>query len=162
MAPPQRKKSTDRPDRTRPLHSLLTWRPVAGASILFDHAGLSRRIDVNRAADATLVMAETIVFGRSAMGEAVHEGRLISRWRVRRGGGRKSGDWLVRELPKQSRTQVPLAQERASARRKQTAFVPPRPGPIGSQRDFVRAVWREALLHAPFPSRRFQTELPGL
>ena len=74
----------------------------------------------------------------------------------------KSGHWLVGELPKQPRTQVPRAQERASARRKQTAFAPPRPGPIGSQRDFVRVVWREALLHAPFPSRRFQTELPGL
>jgi urease accessory protein len=60
------------------------WLPQE--TILFDHARLSRRIDVNLAADATLVMAEAIVFGRSAMGEAVLEGRLIDRWRVRRGG----------------------------------------------------------------------------
>ena len=36
--------------------------------------------------DATLLLAEAIVFGRSAMGEAVSEGRLFDRWRVRRGG----------------------------------------------------------------------------
>jgi len=31
------------------------------------------------------VMAEAIVFGRSAMGEAVHEGHLTDHWRIRRG-----------------------------------------------------------------------------
>jgi urease accessory protein len=60
------------------------WLPQE--TILFDRARLSRRIDVNLAADATLVMAEAVVFGRSAMDEAVHEGRFIDRWRVRRGG----------------------------------------------------------------------------
>jgi urease accessory protein len=60
------------------------WLPQE--TILFDRARLSRRIDVNLEADATLVMAEAVVFGRSAMGEAVHEGRLIDRWRIRRGG----------------------------------------------------------------------------
>jgi len=59
------------------------WLPQE--TILFDRARLSRRIDVNLAEDATLVVAEAVVFGRSAMGEAVHEGRLIDRWRVRRG-----------------------------------------------------------------------------
>jgi urease accessory protein len=53
---------------------------------LFDRARLSRRINVNMAAGATLVMAEAIVFGRSAMGEVVQEGRLIDRWRIRHGG----------------------------------------------------------------------------
>jgi urease accessory protein len=60
------------------------WLPQE--TILFDRACLSRRIDVNMAAGATLVIAEAFVFGRSAMGEAVQEGRLIDRWRVRRGG----------------------------------------------------------------------------
>jgi urease accessory protein len=60
------------------------WLPQE--TILFDRARLSRRIDVNLAADATLVMAEAVVFGRSAMGEVVHEGRLIDRWRIRLGG----------------------------------------------------------------------------
>jgi len=60
------------------------WLPQE--TILFDRARLSRRIDVNLAADATLVMAEAIVFGRSAMGETVHKGSLRDRWRIRRGG----------------------------------------------------------------------------
>ena len=58
------------------------WLPQE--TILFDRARLSRRIDVNLAADATLLLAEAAVFGRTAMGEAVHEGRLLDRWRVRR------------------------------------------------------------------------------
>jgi urease accessory protein len=60
----------------------LTWLPQE--TILFDQARLSRRIDVDLAADATLVMAEALVFGRLAMGEAMEEGALSDRWRVRR------------------------------------------------------------------------------
>src|SRR5262245_42427996 len=60
------------------------WLPQE--TILFDRARLSRRIDVNLAGDASLLLAEAVVFGRSAMGEAVHEGRLVDRWRVRRNG----------------------------------------------------------------------------
>lgn len=59
------------------------WLPQE--TILFDRARLSRCIDVNLVAGATLVMAEAIVFGRSAMGEAVHEGHLTDHWRIRRG-----------------------------------------------------------------------------
>ena len=36
--------------------------------------------------DATLLMAEAVVFGRSAMGEAVEQGAFTDRWRVRRDG----------------------------------------------------------------------------
>lgn len=60
------------------------WLPQE--TILFDRARLCRRIDVNLSTDATLLMAEAIVFGRSAMGEAVEEGGLTDRWRIRRGG----------------------------------------------------------------------------
>src|SRR5262245_56082613 len=60
------------------------WLPQE--TILFDRARLSRRIDVNLAGDASLLMAEAVVFGRSAMGETVRDGRLLDRWRVRRGG----------------------------------------------------------------------------
>jgi urease accessory protein len=63
--------------------SRCVWLPQE--TILFDRARLSRRIDVNLAEDASLIMAEAVVFGRSAMGEAVGVGRLIDRWRVRRG-----------------------------------------------------------------------------
>ena len=58
------------------------WLPQE--TILFNRARLSRRVDINLADDASLVMAEAIVFGRAAMGEAVSEGRLFDRWRVRR------------------------------------------------------------------------------
>ena len=38
------------------------------------------------AADASLLMVETLVFGRLAMGETVTTGSLHDRWRVRRAG----------------------------------------------------------------------------
>ena len=62
----------------------LSWLPQE--TILFDRARLKRRIEVELAADATLVMAEAVVFGRSAMGEAVEQGAFTDRWRVRRDG----------------------------------------------------------------------------
>lgn len=62
----------------------LAWLPQE--TILFDRARLSRSIEVDLAPDARLFLAEAIVFGRSGMGEAVNEGALFDRWRVRRGG----------------------------------------------------------------------------
>jgi urease accessory protein len=62
----------------------LSWLPQE--TILFDRARLKRSIEVDLAADATLLMAEAVVFGRSAMGEAVTEGGFRDRWRVRRDG----------------------------------------------------------------------------
>jgi urease accessory protein len=62
----------------------LSWLPQE--TILFDRARMSRSIDVTLAPDARLFLAEAIVFGRSGMGEAVEEGALFDRWRVRQGG----------------------------------------------------------------------------
>jgi urease accessory protein len=62
----------------------LRWLPQE--TILFDRGRLTRRIDVTMAEHATLVLAEAVVLGRSAMGETVKEGELIDRWRVRVGG----------------------------------------------------------------------------
>ena len=62
----------------------LAWMPQE--MILFDRARLRRAIDIDLAADARLLLAEAIVFGRSGMGEAVHDGFLFDRWRLRRGG----------------------------------------------------------------------------
>ena len=62
----------------------LVWLPQE--TILFDRARLARTVAIALAPTATLVFAETIVFGRAAMGEAVHEGHLTDRWRVRRAG----------------------------------------------------------------------------
>ena len=62
----------------------LVWLPQE--TILFDRARLSRRIDVDLSESASLLMAEAIVFGRSAMGEAMAQGFFADRWRVRRAG----------------------------------------------------------------------------
>ncbi len=62
----------------------LEWLPQE--TILFDGARLHRRLEVDMAEDADLLMAETLVFGRLGMGERVGSGRVRDRWRLRRGG----------------------------------------------------------------------------
>lgn len=60
------------------------WLPQE--TILFDRASLSRTLSVDVAADASALMVEAIVLGRTAMGEEVENCRLVDRWRVRRDG----------------------------------------------------------------------------
>jgi urease accessory protein len=60
------------------------WLPQE--TILFDRARLARCIDIDLADNASLLMAEAVVFGRSAMGEAMEQGFFADRWRVRRAG----------------------------------------------------------------------------
>jgi urease accessory protein len=55
-------------------------------TILFDAARLSRRFAIELAADASLTVAEAVVFGRVAMGEKRPSGSFRDRWRIRRGG----------------------------------------------------------------------------
>jgi len=62
----------------------LAWLPQE--TILFDHARLSRRVDVDLADGASLLLCEAAIFGRAAMGEVVEQGRLVDRWRIRREG----------------------------------------------------------------------------
>jgi urease accessory protein len=62
----------------------LAWLPQE--TILFDRSRLTRSIEIDLAADARLLLAEAIVFGRSGMGERVLECALFDRWRVRRDG----------------------------------------------------------------------------
>jgi urease accessory protein len=62
----------------------LAWLPQE--TILFDQARLERRIDIDLAGSASLLLCEIVVLGRAAMGERMRHGRLIDRWRVRRGG----------------------------------------------------------------------------
>jgi urease accessory protein len=62
----------------------LAWLPQE--TILFDGARLARRIDIDLAADASLVLAEAVVFGRAAMGEIVREGLFADRWCLARDG----------------------------------------------------------------------------
>jgi urease accessory protein len=62
----------------------LLWLPHE--TILFDRARLERTVDVTLAPTAALAFAETVVFGRAAMGETVAQGHFSDRWRIRRGG----------------------------------------------------------------------------
>ncbi len=62
----------------------LAWLPQE--TILFDQARMSRNIDIDLADDASLLLCEIVVFGRTAMGETMRHGSFIDRWRVRRGG----------------------------------------------------------------------------
>ena len=64
--------------------SHLAWLPQE--TILFDRARISRRIDIDLAEDASLLLCEIVVFGRSAMGERMLSGEFVDRWRMRRGG----------------------------------------------------------------------------
>ena len=60
----------------------LAWLPQE--TIVFDEARLSRRIEVKLAENASILLAEAVVFGRSAMGETVLKGSFTDRWRVHR------------------------------------------------------------------------------
>lgn len=62
----------------------LAWLPQE--TILFNEARLRRQINVDLADHARLILAESMIFGRSGMGESVEEGLLFDRWRVRRNG----------------------------------------------------------------------------
>jgi urease accessory protein len=62
----------------------LSWLPQE--TILFSGARLIRRMGVDMDASATLTLAETVVFGRLAMGEVPGPGLLDDRWTIRRDG----------------------------------------------------------------------------
>ncbi|WP_040693256.1 urease accessory protein UreD [Pseudaminobacter salicylatoxidans] len=62
----------------------LAWLPQE--TILFNGAVLSRKLDVDVAADAEVLISEATLFGRQAMGETVEEAHFHDRWRVRVGG----------------------------------------------------------------------------
>jgi urease accessory protein len=78
------------PDTTMNVHlsvgagGRLAWLPQE--TILFDRARLKRRIDVDLAEGASLVMAEAVLFGRAAMCEEMRDGFWADNWRLRRGG----------------------------------------------------------------------------
>jgi urease accessory protein len=47
---------------------------------------VERRIDIDLAEGASLLLCEIVVFGRAAMGERMQSGEFVDRWRLRRGG----------------------------------------------------------------------------
>jgi urease accessory protein len=65
-------------------HVHLAWLPQE--TILFDQARVERRIDIDLADSASLLLCEIVVFGRAAMGERMLHGHFVDRWRARRGG----------------------------------------------------------------------------
>ena len=62
----------------------LCWLPQE--TIVFDQARVARRIDIDLADTASLLLCEIVVFGRAAMGELMTTGRFVDRWRMRIGG----------------------------------------------------------------------------
>jgi urease accessory protein len=64
--------------------SHLAWLPQE--TILFDSARVVRRIDIDLAESASLLLCEIVIFGRAAMGERMLSGEFVDRWRLRRGG----------------------------------------------------------------------------
>jgi urease accessory protein len=62
----------------------LVWAPQE--TILFNGARARRALAVDMAEDACMLAAETVVFGRTAMGESLTDAAFADRWRVRRGG----------------------------------------------------------------------------
>lgn len=64
--------------------STLNWLPQE--TILFDHAALQRRFDVDLAGGVTFLAVEAVIFGRTEMGESISQVELHDRWRIRREG----------------------------------------------------------------------------
>lgn len=64
--------------------SKLAWLPQE--TILFDNGHLVRRLDIDLAEDAEFLGVESVILGRTAMGEEVKKGLFRDRWRVRREG----------------------------------------------------------------------------
>ena len=62
----------------------LVWAPQE--TLLFDRARLSRRLEADVAADASLLVVEASVFGRLAHGETRIDAALRDDWRIRREG----------------------------------------------------------------------------
>ena len=62
----------------------LEWLPQE--TILFEGSALKRQLNVEMAENAHLLAVETLVLGRKAMGETLHDASLSDQWRVRRAG----------------------------------------------------------------------------
>jgi urease accessory protein len=60
------------------------WLPQE--TIVFDGAALERQLTIDLHDTARLIAAETVVLGRTAMGERVRALHFVDRWRVTRGG----------------------------------------------------------------------------
>jgi len=62
----------------------LFWLPQE--TLMFEGARLERRLEVETSSEASFIIAETLVFGRLAMGESQIDASVRDSWRVRREG----------------------------------------------------------------------------
>jgi urease accessory protein len=62
----------------------LFWLPQE--TLMFEGARLERRLEVEASSEAAFIIAETLVFGRLAMGESRIDAALRDSWRIRRDG----------------------------------------------------------------------------
>ncbi len=69
---------------TLKLGARLFWLPQE--TLMFDGARLERRLEIEASGEAEFVVAETLVFGRLAMGESRIDASLRDSWRVHRDG----------------------------------------------------------------------------
>jgi len=87
-------------------HAVACWLPQE--TIIYDSGRLDRCTEVDMAAGANLLAVESVVFGRTAMGEAAEDAYLLDRWRLRIGGKLVFADAILFD----SASQGPLLQHR--------------------------------------------------
>ena len=84
--------------------AVLSWLPQE--TILYNNSSLSRRFDVSMASSARLLVAESLVLGRRAMGEAPKRLFFRDRWRIKRDGKLVFADNLGLNGPAQMAVQL--------------------------------------------------------
>ncbi|MBR0678900.1 urease accessory protein UreD [Roseomonas eburnea] len=122
----------------------LEWLPQE--TILFDGARLTRRLDVELAPGATLLLAEMLVFGRHARGEALREGSLLDTWRLRRGGSLAWADGLALGEGMRERLDAPFGFAGAEAC---ATLLVTSDAPLQAARDAARKAGAAATLPRP-------------
>ena len=75
----------------------LAWLPQE--TLLFDGARLERSLAIGMDETSELTLFESVVFGRTAMGEAMASGRFQDRWRIRRAGKLVFADHVTLDGP---------------------------------------------------------------
>ncbi len=89
------------------------WLPQE--TILFDGARLDRTLAVDVVGGARFLAVETLLFGRTARGEAMARGALVDRWRIRRDGRLIHADSLCLEGCPQAMLALPAVGGGAAA-----------------------------------------------
>ena len=122
----------------------LEWLPQE--TILFDRARLERRIAVSLAADARLLFAEMLVFGRQARGEVMRSGLVRDLWRLHRGGALLWADGVSMEQDLSARLQDRFGFAGAEA---MASLLLAMPSPLEPMREALRDAGAAASLVRP-------------